>query len=94
MKANEIKYLREAKNITEVIAMVDYRHFEHGKGQAACRQYLLILQYRALIADGMPEAAALNHTKAGVVRANGGTVKQQAEFWRAADVAAAAAAQS
>ena len=87
MKANEIKALREADTISAVIAMVDCREFEHAKDEAAHIQYHLMLQYSNRILDGMPEAAALSHAKASVVYANGGTVAQQTEFWRAADAA-------
>ena len=88
MKANEIKALREADTISAVIKMVDCRHFEHhAKDEAAHIQYHLMLQYSNRILDGMPEAAALNHAKASAVHANGGTVAQQTEFWRAADAA-------
>ena len=88
MKANEIKALHEADTISAVIEMVDCRHFEHHtKNEAAHIQYHLMLQYSNRILDGMPEAAALNHAKASAVHANGGTVAQQTEFWRAADAA-------
>ena len=93
MKPSEIKALREANTIKEVVAMVDFREFEHNaKDEAAHIQYHLIqyhlmLQYNNRILDGMSEAAALNHAKASAVHANGGTVAQQTEFWRAADAA-------
>ena len=88
MKPCEIKALREANTIKEVVAMVDCREFEHNaKDEAAHIQYHLMLQYNNRILDGMPEAAALNHAKASAVHANGGTVAQQTEFWRAADAA-------
>ena len=84
MKPYEIKALREANTIKEVVAMVDCREFEHNiKDEAAHIQ----LQYNNRILDGMPEAAALNHAKASAVHANGGTVAQQTEFWRDADAA-------
>ena len=83
MKPSEIKALREANTIKEVVAMVDCREFEHNaKDEAAHIQYHLMLQYNNRILDGMPEAAALNHAKASAVHANGGTVAQQTEFWR------------
>ena len=88
MKPSEIKTLREANTIEEVVAMVDCREFEHNaKDEAAHIQYHLMLQYSNRILDGMPEAAALNHAKASAVHANGGTIEQQSEFWRAADAA-------
>ena len=88
MKPSEIKALRAADTISAVIEMVDCRNFEHGaKEQALVIQYHLRLQYCNRILDGMPEAAALNHAKASAVHAVGGTVKQQTEFWRAADAA-------
>ena len=88
MKPSEIKALREANTIKEVVAMVECREFEHNaKDEAAHIQYHLMLQYNNRILDGMPEAAALNHAKASAVHANGGTVAQQTEFWRAADAA-------
>ena len=88
MKPSEIKALREANTIKEVVAMVDCREFEHNaKDEAAHIQYHLMLQYNNRILDGMPEAAALNHAKASAVHANGGTVAQQTEFWRDADAA-------
>ena len=88
MKPSEIKALREADTIEAVVTMVDCRNFEHGaKEQALVIQYHLYLQYSNRILDGMPEAAALNHAKASAVHANGGTVAQQTEFWRAADAA-------
>ena len=88
MKPAEIKALREANTIMAVIEMVDCRHFEHhAKDEAAHIQYHLMLQYSNRISDGMPEAAALSHAKASAVHANGGTVAQQTEFWRAADAA-------
>ena len=88
MKPYEIKALREANTIKEVVAMVDCREFEHNaKDEAAHIQYHLMLQYNNRILDGMPEAAALNHAKASAVHANGGTVAQQTEFWRDADAA-------
>ena len=88
MKPSEIKALREADTIRAVIEMVDCRHFEHhAKDEAAHIKYHLLVQYSNRILDGMPEAAALNHAKASAVHANGGTVAQQTEFWRAADAA-------
>ena len=88
MNITEIKALREADTLSAVIEMVDCRHFEHhAKDEAAHIQYHLMLQYSNRILDGMPEAAALNHAKASAVHANGGTVAQQTEFWRAADAA-------
>ena len=88
MNTTESKALREADTISAVIEMVDCRHFEHhAKDEAAHIQYHLMLQYSNRILDGMPEAAALNHAKASAVHANGGTVAQQTEFWRAADAA-------
>ena len=87
MKPSEIKALREANTIKEVVAMVDCREFEHAKDEAAHIQHHLMLQYSNRILDGMPEAAALSHVKASVVHANGGTVAQQTEFWRDADAA-------
>ena len=88
MKPSEIKALREANTIKEVVAMVDCREFEHNaKDEAAHIQHHLMLQYNNRILDGMPEAAALNHAKASAVHANGGTVAQQTEFWRDADAA-------
>ena len=87
MKPSEIKDLREADTISAVIAMVDCREFENAEDEAAHIQHHLMLQYSNRILDGMPEAAALNHAKASVVHANGGTVAQQTEFWCAADAA-------
>ena len=88
MKPSEIKALREANTIKEVVAMVDCREFEHNaKDEAAHIQYHLMLQYNNRILDGMPEAAALSHEKASAVGVYGGTVAQQTEFWRAADAA-------
>ena len=80
MKPSEIKSLRATNTIEEVVAMVDCR-------EAAHIQHHLMLQYSNRILDGMPEAAALNHAKASAVHANGGTIEQQSEFWRAADAA-------
>ena len=84
MKPYEIKALREANTIKEVVAMVDCREFEHNVNDEAAH---IQLQYNNRILDGMPEAAALNHAKASAVHANGGTVAQQTEFWRDADAA-------
>ena len=56
MKPSEIKALREANTIKEVVAMVDCR-------EAAHIQHHLMLQYSNRILDGMPEAAALNQFK-------------------------------
>ena len=84
MKPSEINALREAETISAVIKMVDCRHFEHHAKDEAAH---MMLQYSNRILDGMPEAAALNHAKASAVHANGGTVAQQTEFWRAADAA-------
>ena len=88
MNTNEIKALREANTIEAVVLMVDCRNFEHGaKEQALHIQYHLLLQYSDRVSKGIPEAEALNRVKASVVCANGGTVQQQSEFWRAADAA-------
>ena len=88
MKDHEIKALREADTISAVIEMVDCRHFENrAEDEAAHMQHHLMLQYSNRILDGMLEAVALNHAKASVVHANGGTVQQQSEFWLAADAA-------
>ena len=88
MKANEIKALREADTIMAVIEMVDCRHFVHPAiFFTAHIQHHLMLQYSNRILEGMPIAAALSHAKASAVHANGGTVAQQTEFWRAADAA-------
>lgn len=84
MKDHEIKALRAADTIMAVTAMVECRR---GKEQTAREQARLKLQFIIHIFNGLPEAAALNQAKANVVKANGGTVQQQTEFWRAADAA-------
>ena len=80
MKDHEIQALREADTLMAVTAMVECRH---DKEQTEREQARLQLQFITHILNGVPEDAALNHAKANVVKANGGTVQQQLEFWRA-----------
>ena len=86
MKELEIKAMREADTIEAVLAMVDRSRFkQYAKEETAQIQHYLLLQYNTSVLSGMREAAALNHAKASVVCANGGTARQQSEFWRASE---------
>ena len=87
MKPSEIKALRKAETIEQVVAMVDCREFEHAEEQAAHIKTQLLRQYSTRLKHDVPEATAINQVKADVVNANGGTIEQQSEFWRAADAA-------
>ena len=88
MKPSEIKTLREANTIEEVVAMVDCRDHEYSREeQAAHVKTHLLRQYSTRLKHDVPEATAINQVKADVVNANGGTIEQQSEFWRAADAA-------
>ena len=80
MKDHEIKALREADTLMAVTTMIDCHH---DKEQTEREQALLQLQLITHILNGVPEDAALNHAKANVVKANGGTLEQQSEFWLA-----------
>ena len=83
MKELEIKAMREADTIEAVLAMVDRSRFkQYAKEETAQIQHYLLLQYNTSVSVGLREATALNHAKASVVCANGGTVSQQSEFWR------------
>ena len=82
MKTHEIKALREADTIMAVTAMIECRHAKEQTEREQARLQLQ-LQFITHILNGVPEAAALSHAKANVVKANGGTVAQQTEFWRA-----------
>lgn len=88
MKATEIKALRKAETIEQIAAMVDCRDFEHGRDEWVSHiKVHLQAEYIHRVFNGLPEAAALNYAKANLINANGGTVKQQSEFWRAARAA-------
>ena len=88
MKASEINALRQAETIEQVAAMVDCRAHEYNREEMAEHVKIhLKSQYAQRVLNGLPHLAALNHAKANVINANGGSVNQQAEFWRAADAA-------
>ena len=91
MKPSEIKALREADTIEQVVAMVDCRdHEDHEYSREERVAYIktkLQQQYITRLKHDVPEATAINQVKADVVKVNGGTIEQQSEFWRAADAA-------
>ena len=88
MITTEIKALRQAETIEAVTAMIDCRAHEYNREERTVQIKAYIKnRYVQRVLNGLPADAALNYAKAGVVYANGGTIGQQSEFWRAADAA-------